>query len=85
MSQEKVDQKKYDKSHRRALVRKKKIEEFLSLACVLVITVAVFGWVGYSIYSKASQKDEADKTYEYHDIDTSAITDYISSINSPTE
>ncbi|MCR5195823.1 MAG: hypothetical protein K6D38_05860 [Pseudobutyrivibrio sp.] len=85
MSQEKVDQKKYDKTHRRALVRKKKIEEFLSLACVLVITVAVFGWVGYSIYSKASKDDEANKTYEYHDIDTSAITDYISSLDTTAE
>ena len=52
MSQQKVDQKKLDKKNRRSTLRKKKIEEVLSLALVSVIAIAIVAWVGYSIYSK---------------------------------
>ena len=82
MSQQKVDQKKYNKEHRKSIVRKRKIEEFLSLIVVLVIVVGVVGWVGYSIYDKTQQAAAENATYEYYDIDTAAIQDYLSDLTS---
>ena len=80
MSQAKVDQKKYDRIHRKSLVRKRKIEEVMSLICVAVIAIFVVAWIGYSIYTKAQQAAAENITYEYYDIDTGAIQDYISTL-----
>ena len=52
MSQEKVDKKRYERDHRRSIIRKKKIEEALSIVCVSVIGLAIVGWIGFSIYTK---------------------------------
>ncbi len=81
MSQQKVDQKKVDKKNRRSTLRKKKIEEILSLALVSVIAIAIVAWVGYSIYSKVQTSAAENATYEYYDIDTAAIQDYLSTLN----
>ncbi|SFN93498.1 hypothetical protein SAMN04487831_10568 [Pseudobutyrivibrio sp. UC1225] len=81
MSQQKVDQKKLDKKNRRSTLRKKKIEEVLSLAIVAVIGIAILGWVGYSVYTKVQDSAAENATYEYYDIDTAAIQDYLSSLN----
>ncbi len=81
MSQQKVDQKKYEKTHRKSLVRKKKIEEVLSLICVTVIGVAIVAWICFSVYTKHEQAVAANMTYDYYDISTTAIQDYLSTIN----
>jgi len=81
MSQAKVDQKKYDKTHRKSLVRKKKFEEVLSICCVSVIGIAIAAWIGYSIYDNAKEAAEANITYDYYDISTTAIQDYISTLS----
>lgn len=81
MSQQKVDQKKHDKANRKSILRKKKIEEIASLVCVTVIAIAIVGWIGYSIYNKAEQTKEANATYEYNEITTTAIQDYLNTLN----
>ena len=81
MSQEKVDQKKYNKQHRKSLVRKKKFEEALSVICVSVIAVAIVAWIGFSIYNKAESAAAENITYEYYDITTTAIQDYLSTLD----
>ncbi|MCR5580042.1 MAG: hypothetical protein K6F66_00500 [Pseudobutyrivibrio sp.] len=81
MSQQKVDQKKYDKTHRKSLVRKKKIEETLSIACVCVIALFIVSWIGYSIYNKAEAAAEANATYDYYEITTDAVQDYLTTLN----
>ena len=81
MSQQKVDQKKLDKKNRRSTLRKKKIEEILSLAVVSIIGIAILVWVGFSVYTKVQTSAEENATYEYFDIDTAAIQDYISTLN----
>ncbi|MBR5637575.1 MAG: hypothetical protein IKW81_11660 [Pseudobutyrivibrio sp.] len=81
MSQQKVDQKKLDKKNRRSTLRKKKIEEVLSLAVVSIIGIAILVWVGFSVYTKVQTSAEENATYEYFDIDTAAIQDYISTLN----
>ena len=81
MSQQKVDQKKLDKKNRRSTLRKKKIEEVVSLVVVSIIAIAIVAWVGYSVYSKVQSAAVENATYEYFDIDTAAIQDYLSGIN----
>ena len=81
MSQQKVDQKKLDKKNRRSTLRKKKIEEILSLAVVSIIGIAILVWVGFSVYTKVQTSAAENATYEYYDIDTAAIQDYLSSLN----
>ena len=81
MSQQKVDQKKLDKKNRRATLRKKKIEEILSLTIVSIIAIAIVAWVGYSVYSKVQSSAAENTSYEYYDIDTAAIQDYLSTLN----
>ena len=80
MSQEKVDQKKYDKIHRKSLVRKRKLEEGISIACVAAISLFVVAWIGFSIYTKIQASAAENATYEYYDIDTSAIQDYLTTL-----
>ena len=80
MSQQKVDQKKYEKTHRRSLLRKKKLEEFLSIACVSVIAIAIVAWIGFSVFTKVEENAEANATTEYFEIDSSGIQDYLSSL-----
>jgi len=80
MSQVKVEQKKHDKLHRKSLVRKKKIEYIFSIACVCIIGVAILSWIGFSVYTKVQDAATENATYEYYDISTSAIQDYLSSL-----
>lgn len=81
MSQQKVDQKKYDKTHRKSLVRKKKLEEALSITCVCVVAAFIVVWIGFSIYKKAEDAAEANATYEYYDVKTDAVQDYLNTLN----
>ena len=81
MSQQKVDQKKHDKANRKSIVRKKKIEEIASLVCVSIIAIAIVGWIGFSVYKKAEQVKLANATYEYNEITTTAIQDYLNTLN----
>ena len=81
MSQQKVDQKKLDKKNRRSTLRKKKLEEVLSLVVVAIIGLAIVVWVGFSVYTKIQQSASENATYEYYDIDTAAIQDYLSTLD----
>ncbi len=81
MSQQKVDQKKLDKKNRRSTLKKKKIEEVLSLVVVAIIGLAIIVWVGFSVYTKVQQSAAENATYEYYDIDTAAIQDYLSTLD----
>ena len=85
MSQEKVNQKKYDKTHRKSILRKKKLEEALSLVVVFVIGVAIVGWIGFSIYTKVQSAKEDTHTHEYVEVNTSALQDYMSTVDTEEE
>ena len=80
MSQEKVDKKKFEKTHRRSLLRKKKLEEFLSIACVCVIAVGIVAWIGFSVYTKVEASKEANTTSQFYEIDSSALQEYLGSL-----
>lgn len=80
MSQEKVDKKKFEKTHRRSLLRKKKLEEFLSIACVCVIAVGIVAWIGFSVYSKVEESEAANATSQFYEIDTTSLQEYLGSL-----
>ncbi|WP_406545043.1 hypothetical protein [Pseudobutyrivibrio sp.] len=80
MSQEKVDKKKFEKTHRRSLLRKKKLEEFLSIACVCAIAVGIVAWIGFSVYTKVEDSKEANATSQFYEIDSSALQEYLGSL-----
>ena len=80
MSQEKVDKKKFEKTHRRSLLRKKKLEEFLSIACVCIIAVGIVAWIGFSVYTKVEDSKEANTTSQFYEIDSSALQEYLGSL-----
>ena len=80
MSQEKVDKKKFEKTHRRSLLRKKKLEEFLSIACVCVIAIGIVAWIGFSVYTKVEDSKEANATSQFYEIDSSALQEYLGSL-----
>lgn len=81
MSQEKVDLKKEQKKNIKKTVRKKKVENTIATVCVTVVCLAIVGWIGFSIYTKASEYAEANKDYTYNEIDASALSDYLGSLN----
>ncbi len=81
MSQQNVDQKKLDKKNRRSILRKKKIEEIASIAVASISGLAIVVWVGFSVYTKVQETAKANATYEYNEIDTSAIQDYLSDLS----
>lgn len=81
MSQQKVDQKKLDKTNRKSLVKKKKLEEAMSLICVGIIAVAIVVWIGFSVVTKFQQNAAANQTYNYYEVSTSAIQDYENTLN----
>ena len=60
--------------------KKKKIEEIASLVCVSIIAIAIVGWIGFSVYKKAEQVKLANATYEYNEITTTAIQDYLGTL-----
>ena len=80
MSQEKVDKKKFEKTHRRSLLRKKKLEEFLSIACVCVIAIGIVARIGFSVYSKVEESEAANVTSQFYEIDTTSIQEYLGSL-----
>ncbi|MCR4693781.1 MAG: hypothetical protein K5773_00465 [Pseudobutyrivibrio sp.] len=80
MSQAKVDKKKQDKLNRKKIIRKRKFEDALSIGIVVVIAVAIIGWIGYSTVVKYQEHVEANKEYEYFDVATDAIQDYMQSV-----
>lgn len=80
MSQEKVDKKKFEKTHRRSLLRKKKLEEFLSIACVCIIAVGIVAWIGFSVFTKVEDSKEANTTSQFYEIDSSALQEYLGSL-----
>lgn len=83
MSQEKVDQYKKSKTNRGKNKRKNKNDESMTLVEKLGITVVsllLVGWIGYSAYQVITAPDE-DAEVVTTQMDVTAITDYLSSLN----
>ncbi len=78
MSQEKVDRHKYEKTHRKQIVAKKKLERALTYIIAFAIIAIIVIWAVFSFKSKVEQNsDTVAQTY----VNTTAIDDYITSLN----
>ncbi len=83
MSQAKVDQYKKDKANRQKIMKKEKRVAFLEKTILVLIGVAVIGWIGFSVYryGMPGTSDETTQTAETTDVNMSAISDFYQSVN----
>ena len=77
MSQSKVDKKKYEKKHRKEILRKQKIKKITAITVTIVVIAAIVGSVaGVKIYKAipkyvdASSLSYVDKTWKDSGYDT---------------
>lgn len=78
MSQEKVDRYKQEKANRQKIMKKQKWMHRLEMTGIAVVCAAFVGWVGFSIYAKAT--DSADGVKETVVFDASAVQDYLTEL-----
>ena len=75
MSQEKVDKYKKEKANREKLQKREKRTLFVMV-----------GWIGYSAYGVLTREDpDEEKTVVTTEMDTTAITDYLSQLSGDAE
>lgn len=80
MSQKKVDAYKKEKANRSRIIKKEKrilmLEKIIGIAVCLLVVV----WIGFSVYSKAT--DKAASVTKETVLDTTALDEYTAGINS---
>lgn len=68
MSQSKVDKKKYEKKHRKEILRKQKIKKIIAITVTIVVIAAIVGSVaGVKIYKAIPKYVDASSLSEYVD------------------
>ena len=77
MSQQKVDRYKQEKYNRKKVLEKEKKTRLIYRISGGIIAIALVGWIGFSIYSRA----EANKPASYTEVNMDAITNYMSTLN----
>ncbi len=82
MSQKKVDEYKKKKANRDKIMKKEKMALRLEKLAVLIVGLAIVCWIGYSVYDKATEGQEA--TVLQTVMDTSALDNYLSSLSQDT-
>lgn len=78
MSQAKVERYKQEKANRKSILKKQKIQSYLTRTALALVCVGILGWAGYSGYSMWEDKRPAKSTV----IHTEALEDYLSSLES---
>lgn len=56
MSQEKVDRYKQEKVNRKQIMRKQKLMNNMRKGVLVVVALALIGWLGYSAYDSMSRE-----------------------------
>lgn len=77
MSQGKVDKYKKEKANRKKTMKKEKAMYYVRRCVVVVLAVALIGWIGYSAFNVYM----SSRPVETAEVDYSAITDYESNLN----
>lgn len=83
MSQKKVDAYKQQKANRNKILKKEKMVRRVQKIVAAVLGVAVVCWIGFSVYGKYEEAQEAIVTEV--EMDTTAIDDYVSEVMMETE
>ena len=76
MSQEKVNRYKEEKANRKALLRKERIKSMVRKIILLVLSVALVGWVGFSAFYTWENNRPRDMVTVNYD----SITGYLQSL-----
>lgn len=77
MSQAKVDKYKQEKANRQKIMKKQKRLHRLEMTAIALVSVVFIGWVGYSVYDKATSDDGVKETVAF---DAGALQDYLSGL-----
>lgn len=85
MSQEKVDKYKKEKANREKLQKREKRTLFLEKLAIGAVALVMVGWIGYSAYGVLTREDpDEEKTVVTTEMDTTAISDYLSGLAEET-
>ena len=77
MSQEKVDRYKQEKVNRKQIMRKQKLMNNMRKGVLVVVALALIGWLGYSaydIYESVKERTVSEVNYD-------AVSDYLNGLN----
>ena len=77
MSQEKVDRYKQEKVNRKQIMRKQKLMNNMRKGVLVVVALALIGWLGYSaydIYVSGKERTVSEVNYD-------AVSDYLNGLN----
>lgn len=86
MSQEKVDKYKKEKANREKLQKREKRTLFLEKLAIGAVAIVMVGWIGYSAYGVLTREEpDEEKTVVTTEMDTTAITDYLSQLSGDAE
>lgn len=77
MSQKKVDQYKYEKTHRKEIMRKQKAMHAVRSVVMGVIAIALIGWLGYSAYGVYEDSQPRQEV----EVDYSAFEEYLQNLD----
>lgn len=83
MSQKKVNQYKERKANRSKEQKKELFYDWLEKVVGVLVCVALVAWIGYSVYEKVEQKQDAVVTETT--MDTSALDEYMTSVNTVSQ
>ena len=83
MSQKKVNQHKERKANRSKEQKKELFYDWLEKVVGVLVCVALVAWIGYSVYEKVEQKQDAVVTETT--MDTSALDEYMTNVNTASE
>ena len=76
MSQEKVNRYKEEKANRKKIMRKERMKAIVRRVCLLVFSVALVGWVGYS----AIDSHQRNMDREVVEVNFDSIMNYMDEI-----
>ena len=77
MSQEKVDRYKQEKVNRKQIMRKQKLMNNMRKGVLVVVALALIGWLGYSAYDIY----ESGKERTVSEVNYDAVSDYLNGLN----
>ena len=83
MSQKKVNQYTERKANRSKEQKKELFYDWLEKVVGVLVCVALVAWIGYSVYEKVEQKQDAVVTETT--MDTSALDEYMTNVNTASE
>lgn len=80
MSQEKVDKYKKYKANKEKILKREKLVHRLELGAVALVCVAIIGWIGYSVYDRATTPAEGEINQTVTELDATAIDEYLTGL-----